>query len=91
MPFYLQLLHHALATETAAIAPAIIALLVIGTGSAILQAALQLEDATFSLLLKTMAIIVLLLFGSTTAIGRFEALATCWIGHAGELVQTPWS
>jgi flagellar biosynthetic protein FliQ len=91
MPFYLQLLHDALETEAGAIAPAIIALLVIGTGSAILQAALQLEDATFSLLLKTIAMIVLLLFGGAAAIGRFETLAILWIGHAGPLVQKPWS
>lgn len=90
MPLYLQLLQDALSVTVMAITPVIVMLLVIGTGSAILQAALQWEDATFSLLLKIIAVIVLLLLGGAAAIGRFEWLAVLWIGHAGELIQKPW-
>ena len=45
MPFYVQLLHDALTTELTAILPIIGLLLVVGLLTAILQAALQIEDA----------------------------------------------
>jgi len=90
MPFYLQLLQEALTVTIGAITPVLVVLLIIGVATAILQSALQWEDQTLSLLLKTIAMILLLLLGGATAMGRFETLATLWIGHAGAWIYKPW-
>jgi flagellar biosynthesis protein FliQ len=91
MPFYLQLTHTALSVELAAIGPIIGLLLAIGLLTAILQAALQIEDAGFSLLPKVIIMMALPLLGGIGALHGFEALATLWISHAGQLVHRPWS
>ncbi len=91
MPFYIQLLHDALTTELAAILPIIGLLLVVGLLTALLQAALQIEDAGFSLLPKVIIMIGLPLLGGIGAMHGIEALATLWISHAGQLVHRSWS
>jgi flagellar biosynthetic protein FliQ len=91
MPFYIQLLHDALTTELAAILPIIGLLLVIGLLTALLQAALQIEDAGFSLMPKIIIMLALPLLGGITALHTIETLATLWISHAGQLVHRSWS
>ncbi len=91
MPYYLQLLHEALSTEFSAIAPLIAMLLVIGLATAIIQAVFQFEDAAFGLLPKTIAMIVMALYGGFGLLRSFEGLATLWISHAGMMVHQPWS
>jgi flagellar biosynthesis protein FliQ len=90
MPLYLQLLHDALATEMAAIAPLILILLIVGFVTAMIQAALQIEDATFALLPKTFAMIALAMSGGFGALNMFEHFATGCITHAPELVRQAW-
>jgi len=91
MPLYLKLLQQALTTEVAALTPVILVLLVIGVATAIFQAALQIEDATLALLLKTLAMIGMILFGGLSFMTGFEVLATFWIGHAPSLIHMSWS
>jgi len=91
MPLYLLLLHAALTTELDAVLPIIALLLLVGLATAILQAAFQIEDATFSLLPKTLAMIGVTLFGGFGMLHAFAALATLWISHAGSLVHQSWS
>jgi flagellar biosynthesis protein FliQ len=91
MPFYIQLLHLALTQELAAIAPIIALLLAVGLVTAVLQAALQIEEGGFSLLPKVLIMIFLPVLGGITALHMFEALATSWISHAGQLVHRSWS
>jgi flagellar biosynthetic protein FliQ len=91
MPLYVTLLHHAMATELRAVLPIITLLLIVGTVTATLQAAFQLEDTALSLLPKTIAMIVIAIFGGFGALAVFQSLATDWIGHAGMLVHRPWS
>ncbi len=88
---YIALLHQAFAVELTAVTPTIMILLAIGLATAVFQSAFQIEDATFSLLPKVIAMIVIALFGGFGALHLFEQLATLWIGHAGTLVQQPWS
>ena len=90
MPLYLQLLHQALATEVSAIMPIIFILLSIGLITAVLQSALQIEDATFSLLPKTFAMIAIGLFGGFGAMRSFQNLAVMFISHAPMLVRQSW-
>ncbi len=90
MPLYLQLLHEALATEVSAITPIILILLSIGLITAVLQSALQIEDATFSLLPKTFAMIAVGLFGGFGAMRSFQNLAIIFISHAPMLVRQNW-
>ena len=91
MPLYLKFLQQALLTEVHALAPVILILLVIGVATAIFQAAFQIEDATFSLLLKTIAMVFLVLAGGASMLRGFETLATFWIGHAPQLIRQPWT
>lgn len=91
MPFYIQLLHLALTEELSIVMPIIGLLLAVGLLTAILQAALQIEEPGFSLLPKVLIMTVLPLLGGITALHLIEALATSWISHAGELVHRSWS
>jgi flagellar biosynthetic protein FliQ len=91
MPLYLHLLLAALHTETAALTPIIVVLLAVGLGTAVVQAALQIEDATFSLLPKTLAMIVIALSGGFGALTLFEALARTFILQAPALVHQSWN
>jgi flagellar biosynthesis protein FliQ len=91
MPLYITLLHTAFMTELGAIVPIIVLLLAVGTATATLQAAFQLEDTALSLLPKTIAMIAIAVLGGFGALTLFKALAMAWIGHAGDLVHQPWS
>jgi len=91
MPLYIRLLHLALATELAAISPVVGILLIVGLTTAILQAALQIEDATFSLLPKTFTMIAIAMFGGFGALAIFERLAVMFISRAPYLIGQPWS
>jgi flagellar biosynthesis protein FliQ len=91
MPFYLQLLHSALATELAITLPFILLLLVVGLSTAVLQALFQIEDATFSLLPKTIAMIIAAMFGGLGMLNLVEALFTGWLSHAATIVHQSWS
>ena len=91
MPFYIQLLHFALSEELIAVVPMIALLLAVGLLTAILQAALQIEEPGFSLLPKVLIMTILPLVGGISALHLVEALATSWISHAGEYVHRSWS
>jgi flagellar biosynthesis protein FliQ len=91
MPFYIQLLHSALTVELTAVLPIIGLLLVVGLLTAVLQAALQIEDAGFSLLPKIFIMITLPLLGGAASMHSLAALAIFWISHAGQLVHRSWS
>ncbi len=90
MPLYLRLLHHAFATELSAIWPCVLVLLIVGLVTSILQAVLQIEDATFALLPETLAIVVLALTGGLRALGMFEAFAREFMMNAPVLVHQSW-
>jgi len=90
MPLYIQLLHLALITELQGVLPVIAILLAVGLATAILQAALQIEDATFSLLPKAIAMIAIGLFGGFGALRSFENLAVLFISRAPFLVHQSW-
>jgi flagellar biosynthesis protein FliQ len=91
MPLYLKLLQQGLTAEVTALTPVILVLLVIGVATAIFQAALQIEDATLALLLKTLAMIGMILFGGLSFMTGFETLASFWISHAPALIRMSWS
>jgi flagellar biosynthetic protein FliQ len=91
MPLYLQLFLIALNTEAAALTPIILVLLVVGLGTSVVQAALQIEDATFALLPKTIAMIIIGFTGGFGALALFSQLARDFITHAPELVHRAWS
>jgi len=91
MPFYIKLTHQALEAGFVSIAPIILILLVIGLATGIMQAALQMEDAAFGLVAKTIAMIVIALFGGFGALQMIEGLATFWISHADMFVHQSWS
>ncbi len=91
MPIYIKLLHLAFFTELAAITPIVAVLLIIGLATAIVQSALQIEDATFSLLPKTFAMIAIAVTGGFGALRVFENFAVLFISHAPMLVRQPWS
>jgi len=91
MPFYLQLLYAALTQELSAIVPIISLLLAIGLATAIFQAVAQFEDTAFSLLPKTIAMILAALFGGFGMLRGFEGFATFWLGHADMYIRQPWS
>lgn len=90
MPLYLKLLHHAVAIEAAAIWPCIALLLLVGLITSILQAVLQIEDTTFALLPKTIAMAALTATGGAGMLSMFEALAKDFIINAPSLVHQPW-
>jgi flagellar biosynthesis protein FliQ len=91
MPIYLTLLWQALSAELAALTPIIAILLVTGIAAAILQAGLQIEDTTFSLLPRLFVMLGLPLFGGAALMRSFEHLAIDWISHAGALVRLAWN
>jgi flagellar biosynthesis protein FliQ len=91
MPLYIKLLYIAYSTEISAIGPIIAILLAVGLGTAIIQSALQIEDATFSLLPKTAAMIAIALFGGFGALRVFENLEISFISHAASMVRQTWS
>jgi len=91
MPLYIKLLHTALSTEFNAISPIVFLLLIIGLVTAIFQSAFHIEDATFSLLPKTFAMIAIGLFGGFGALAAFEHLAVLFISEAPVLVHQSWS
>jgi flagellar biosynthetic protein FliQ len=91
MPLYITLLHHAMDAELQAVLPIVALLLIVGTVTATLQAAFQLEDTALSLLPKTIAMIIIAIFGGFGALTVLETLAMDWISHAGMLVHRPWS
>ncbi|MDE1907325.1 MAG: flagellar biosynthetic protein FliQ [Rhodospirillales bacterium] len=90
MSFYLTLLQHAFVTELSAILPSVAVLLAIGLATSIFQAIFQIEDATFALLPKTMAMIALAFTGGFGALGIFSALARNFITNAPALVHQSW-
>lgn len=90
MPLYLQLLHIALATELSILCPIVFLLLAVGFATSFIQAALQIEDATFALLPKTIAMIFIALAGGFGLLAAFEGLATDFIIHAPSLLRQPW-
>jgi flagellar biosynthesis protein FliQ len=91
LALYIKLLHAAFAAELFAITPIVAVLLIIGLAMAVLQSALQIEDATFSLLPKTFAMIAIALTGGFGALRVFENLAVLFIGHVPMLVHQPWN
>jgi flagellar biosynthetic protein FliQ len=91
MPLYIQLLSLALSTALAGITPIVAILLAVGLVTAIFQSALQIEDATFSLMPKAIAMIMIGLFGGFGALQVFETLATLFISHAPMLIRQSWS
>lgn len=91
MPLYIKLLQAAMNTAFAATAPLILILVLISLITALVQAALQIEDSTFALLPKTMAMILLALAGGFGALHMAAALTTNFITHAPDLVRQAWS
>ena len=91
IPLYITLLHAAFAAELAAVTPIVLLLLAVGLITAIFQAALQIEDATFSLLPKSFAMIFIGLSGGFGAMAVLERFAVYFIGHAAILVHQSWS
>jgi flagellar biosynthesis protein FliQ len=91
MPLYIQILHIALMQELTAVLPIIGLLLTVGLVTAFLQAALQIEEAGFSLLPKVIVMIGLPVLGGISAMHGVEALATLFITHASQLVHRSWS
>ncbi len=91
MPLYLSLLRTALTTEVAAVLPIIMLLLAIGITTATFQAAFQLEDTALNLVPKTIAMIVIAIFGGFGAVDLLRTFAMGWISHATLLVHQPWS
>ncbi|WP_297494993.1 flagellar biosynthetic protein FliQ [Acidocella sp.] len=90
MPLYLTLLHIAFGTELALLTPIIALLLVVGFATSFIQAALQIEDATFALLPKTIAMILIGLTGGFGLLSGFERLAALFIARAPYLVHQSW-
>jgi flagellar biosynthesis protein FliQ len=91
MPFYITLVRMFVQTEILALAPVILVLLAVGLGTAFFQAALQIEDATFSLLPKTIAMIFITMAGGFGLLTMFSSLAARMIMQAPSLVQLPWN
>lgn len=90
MPLYLKLYQHALAVGVSAIFPPIMILLAVGLAIAIFQAVFQIEDATFALLPKTIAMIFLAFSGGMGAFEIFETLCRTFIVQAPVLVHQVW-
>lgn len=90
MPLYLRLLHDAFTTELDAMLPVIGLLLAVGVVTSFIQAAFQIEDATFSLLPKTAVMILVAMFGGFGAVYLFEHFAVEFISHAPGLVRQDW-
>lgn len=91
MPLYLQLLHIALATELSVLTPIVLLLLGVGFATSFFQAAFQIEDATFALLPKTIAMIFMVAAGGVGMLAGLQHLAVAFITHAPSLIQHTWS
>lgn len=91
MPLYILMFSDALSTVAACLYPMIGLVLAVTVVTAIIQASLQLEDTALSLLPKTIAVILIILFFGMGLIAGIETLARLWIGHAAQLVREPWS
>ena len=91
MPLYITLLRIAFATELSVLTPIVALLLTVGFATSFFQAAFQIEDATFALLPKTIAMIFIALAGGFGFLAGFERLAVLFILHAPYLVHQPWS
>lgn len=91
MPLYIKLLHAAFSAELQAVLPVILLLLVVGLATAVVQAALQIEEPTFSLLPKTVAMVGIALLGGLGAMQVFARLALMLIGHAAVLARLAWN
>ncbi len=90
MPLYITLLHIVFSTELAVLTPIIALLLAVGFVTSFIQAALQIEDATFALLPKTIAMVFIALAGGFGMLAGFERLACAFIIHAPALLQQSW-
>jgi flagellar biosynthesis protein FliQ len=90
MPLYITLLHIAFSTELAVLTPIVALLLAVGFVTSFIQAALQIEDATFALLPKTIAMVFIALAGGFGMLAGFELLARAFIIHAPELLRQSW-
>jgi flagellar biosynthesis protein FliQ len=90
-PLYLCYLHDALATVLAAVLPIISLMLAIGLLTGFFQASFQIEDATFNLMPKTIAMIFIALFGGFGAIPIFLHFAEQSISHAPYMVRETWN
>ena len=90
MPVYLKLYQHALEVGLSAIYPSIFILLAVGLAVSVLQAVLQIEDATFALLPKTIAMIFLAFSGGLGAFHIIEGLCRNFILNAPTLVHQAW-
>jgi flagellar biosynthesis protein FliQ len=90
VPLYLRLLHIAFATELSVLTPIILLLLAVGFVTSFIQAAFQIEDATFALLPKTIAMVFIAMAGGFGLLAGFEQLATQFIMHAPGLIQQSW-
>jgi flagellar biosynthesis protein FliQ len=91
MPLYITLFQSAVSTCILAIAPLVLILLIISIATAIFQSAFQIEDATFALLLKNLATILLILFAGAAMLAHFETLAATWIAHAPQSIAQSWN
>ncbi len=91
MPLYLQLLSIALGTELSLLTPIVALLLLVGFATSLFQAAFQIEDATFALLPKTIAMIAIAISGGFGLLAGLEQLATSFILHAPSLLRCSWS
>ncbi len=91
MPQYITLTQLFIATEIGALTPIIVILLIVGLATAFFQAAFQIEDATFSLLPKTAAMVLIVMAGGFGALGIFDDLAVRMILHAPALIRQPWN
>jgi len=91
MPLYIKLLHIALATELSLLTPIVALLLAVGFATSFFQATFQIEDATFALIPKTIAMVFIALAGGFGMLTGFERLATYFILHAPYLVHESWS
>jgi flagellar biosynthesis protein FliQ len=91
MPLYIKLLHIAFATELNVLTPIVLLLLAVGFATSFFQAAFQIEDATFALLPKTIAMIFIASAGGFGMLAGFEHLATSFLLRAPYLVHQTWS
>jgi flagellar biosynthesis protein FliQ len=88
---YIALVQGFMGTVLVALVPIVAVLLVVGLATAFFQAAFQIEDATFSLLPKTAAMIVMAMAGGFGALGILSRLAARMILTAPDLIRQPWN
>jgi flagellar biosynthesis protein FliQ len=91
MPFYQHFLFAAFNTEFTTITPIVAILLIIGLATAIFQSVFHIEDATFSLLPKSFAMIAIAITGGFGALTQFENFARWSISHAASLIHQNWA